>query len=238
MDIDTINQLFEAEVYIQARWSESQFAGMSEKQLEEIEFYQCWDPHLKILNVNGSLDSETTSMLLQYEQDRIYPVMTYMWHVTGQFREHLELQHFPLDVQELSIILSSDLPMTEIDLVSDFFHPSHVSERAMQESQEWRAFHHVEFKRDYTVMEFMGKSKHGVLVASAHVKRKLGFYFWNIIIIVLLILGLSLTVLAIDATSTDRLSVIFTLFLTAVAFKLVVKTTLPNISYLTYLVSH
>ncbi|XP_059163316.1 uncharacterized protein LOC131946512 [Physella acuta] len=234
-DIDTISQQFEAEVYIQAKWSESQFAGMSEEQLQKVEFYQCWDPCLKILNVIGSLDSDRSTMMLQYEEDRIYPVLTYMWHVSGLFKEHLELQHFPFDVQELSIVLSSDLPLDEIELVGDFFHPSHVSVRALKDSQEWRAYHHVEMTRDFTTLEHMDNTKHPVLLASAHVRRRLGFYFWNFAIIVLLILGLSLTVLTMDPAGSDRLSLILMLFLTAVAFKLVVKATLPTISYLTYL---
>ncbi|KAK0070448.1 gamma-aminobutyric acid receptor subunit beta-1-like isoform X2 [Biomphalaria pfeifferi] len=235
LEIDTLNQNFEAEVYIQARWAESQFAGLSEQQLSAIEFTDCWNPCLKILNANGTLESERTSMLLQYEPDRVYPVLTYMWHVRGIFREHLELQHFPFDVQELSLVLSSDLHMNELELISDFFHPSHVDERALQESQDFIAYRHVEFTRDFTTLDLMGKTKHPILTASAHVKRRLGFYFWNVVVIVLLIIGLSMCVLAIEPSSTDRLALLLTLFLTAVAFKLVVKTTLPTISYLTYL---
>ncbi|XP_055894738.1 uncharacterized protein LOC106050332 isoform X2 [Biomphalaria glabrata] len=207
----------------------------SEIQLSAIEFTDCWNPCLKILNANGTLESERTSMLLQYEPDRVYPVLTYMWHVRGMFREHLELQHFPFDVQELSIVLSSDLHMAELELISDFFHPSHVDERALQESQDFIAYRHVEFTRDFSTLDLMGKTKHPILTASAHVRRRLGFYFWNVVVIVLLIIGLSMCVLAIEPSSTDRLALLLTLFLTAVAFKLVVKTTLPTISYLTYL---
>lgn len=54
---------------------------------------------LTILNIVGVLENDRASMLLRYEPDRIYPILTYMWHVKGFFREILELQHFPFDVQ-------------------------------------------------------------------------------------------------------------------------------------------
>ena len=53
----------------------------------------------------------------------------------------------------------------------------------------------------------------------------------------LLIISLTFAAFTIDFNSADRITVTITLFLTAVAFKLVVKQSLPTISYLTYLVS-
>ena len=53
-----------------------------------------------------------------------------------------------------------------------------------------------------------------------------------------LIIGLTFASYSIEVDSADRLAVNITLFLTAVAFKLVVKQSLPTISYLTYLVSY
>ncbi|CAG5116556.1 unnamed protein product, partial [Candidula unifasciata] len=131
-DIDTIGQQFEAEVYIQARWPESQFAGYTEEQLSEIEFRQCWNPMLVILNIAGSAESDRASMLLRYEPDRVYPVLTYMWHIVGTFRESMELQHFPFDVQEISIVISSERSIREIELVCDYSQLSNVSPRALQ----------------------------------------------------------------------------------------------------------
>jgi hypothetical protein len=53
----------------------------------------------------------------------------------------------------------------------------------------------------------------------------------------ILVMVLSLLTIAVDSTTSDRLANTMTLFLTMVAFKLVVKQSLPTISYLTYLVS-
>ncbi|KAK3802579.1 hypothetical protein RRG08_032479 [Elysia crispata] len=131
-DIDTINQVFEAEIFIQARWRERRFLGYTESALEDIEFYQCRDPQLKLLNVAGKLDMERTSMVLRYEPDSISPVLVYMWHVKGVFRERMELQHFPFDVQELSVVLSSNLPVGKVELVGDFFRASSVSVGALE----------------------------------------------------------------------------------------------------------
>ncbi|KAK3802577.1 hypothetical protein RRG08_032477 [Elysia crispata] len=80
-----------------------------------------------------------------------------------------------------------------------------------------------------------GISKNSVLVVSARVKRKLGYYFWNILVIVFLIEAMTLVFLAVDPVGSTRLSLSITLFFTAVAYKLVVRNSLPAISYLTYL---
>ncbi|GFO42102.1 gamma-aminobutyric acid receptor subunit gamma-2 [Plakobranchus ocellatus] len=183
VEIDTVGQQFEAEVYIEARWTEPRLQGFSLARLAGVEFHQCWDPRLKILNIFGDLDMEQTSMVLRYEPDFTFPVLTYMWHVKGIFRERMELQHFPFDVQELSIMISSDLPAEQVDLVEEPVFDSLVNLGALQ----------------------------------------------------FLILALTLTLLAVDPTLNDRLIMLLTLFLTAVAFKLVIKSSLPNISYLTYL---
>lgn len=50
-----------------------------------------------------------------------------------------------------------------------------------------------------------------------------------------LIIGLTFASYSIEVDNGDRLAVNITLFLTAVTFKLVVKQSLPTISYLTYL---
>ena len=53
----------------------------------------------------------------------------------------------------------------------------------------------------------------------------------------LLVMMLSFLAIAVEPSGSDRLANTITLFLTMVAFKLVVKQSLPTISYLTYLVS-
>ena len=53
----------------------------------------------------------------------------------------------------------------------------------------------------------------------------------------LLVMMLSFMTIAVEPSGSDRLANTITLFLTLVAFKLVVKQSLPTISYLTYLVS-
>ncbi|GFS16205.1 gamma-aminobutyric acid receptor subunit gamma-2 [Elysia marginata] len=179
---------------------------------------------------------EKASMVLRYEPESVSPVLVYMWHVKGVFRERMELQHFPFDVQELSVVISSDLPLEFVDLMEDPNYDSSVNLGALQESEEWVNYRHIEFVHDVMKREMESSNKHPVLVASAHAKRKLGSYFWNVGIIVFLILALTFTLLSIDPMINDRLAIIMTLFLTAVAFKLVVRSSLPSISYLTYLI--
>ncbi|GFO42098.1 gamma-aminobutyric acid receptor subunit gamma-2 [Plakobranchus ocellatus] len=138
-------------------------------------------------------------------------------------------------IMDLSVVISSDLPVDNVELVQDTTYLSSVNPAALQGHQEWSSYRHVDFVRDVTSRELESTNLHPVLIASANVKRKLGSYFWNVAVIVLLILAFTFLLLAVDPTSYDRLNMIALLFLTAVAFKLVVRSMLPTITYLTYL---
>ncbi|PVD30719.1 hypothetical protein C0Q70_09994 [Pomacea canaliculata] len=231
MDIDTLSQQFEAEAFIQAKWEEPIFSGMSQQELNQLLPTDFWNPQLKVMNLAGDYDQERRSYLVRYEVGCTSPVVLHRWRFKGVFRESLELKHFPFDVQDLSLQISSERSVDEIKMVHDPWHLSSVNTKAFQDSQEW----HVEciFKR--TSMEYASSAIHPILYFTVRVKRNVGYFLWNVVFIVFLILLLTFTTASIDPTSSDRLVSTITLFLTLVAFKMVVKQSLPTISYLTYL---
>lgn len=72
-----------------------------------------------------------TFTLILYQFDNIYK---------GVFWERLELENFPIDVQELSISLSSRLSGNEVKLVSDPDRISYVNFDAVNtftDQQKW-----------------------------------------------------------------------------------------------------
>lgn len=234
-DVDTLSQQFEAEVFLQAKWEELFYLGMSPQQLMDLLPGDLWDPEFIISNLAGDFDSERRSYVVRYEDGYEAPVVLFRWRFKGLFRENLELEHFPFDVQDLGVQVSSERSVEEIKLVHDPWNMSSVNTNTFQDSQEWSIYKHVECIPSTTSLEYASSTIHPILYFNCRVKRKVGYFVWNIIFTVILILALSFTTVSIEPAASDRLVSTITLFLTMVAFKLVIKQSLPTISYLTYL---
>jgi hypothetical protein len=70
------------------------------------------------------------------------------------FWEKLELQHFPCDVQDLSISIASMLYDDKVLLTADPNLLSGVNREAFVDQQEWSLYEHVDAERRY-VTEFL-----------------------------------------------------------------------------------
>ncbi|KAK6185720.1 hypothetical protein SNE40_007893 [Patella caerulea] len=236
IDIETLDQIFEAEIFIQARWMEPALKDFTEKDMQDYDPANYWIPKLSIMNTDGELEWNRRSFTVQLkEPGYTYPIVLLLWRFKGKFRENLELEHFPFDVQDLTVQVTTERSSSEVELIEDQHSLCTVNIKTFQDAQEWSIYEHVETFRDQTTQEYVSSTIHPILFIQCRVKRKIGYFMWNIVFIVLLIIALTFTTLPIDPFNADRMSVTITLFLTSVAFKLVVKQSLPTISYLTYL---
>ena len=59
-----------------------------------------WDPKLIVMNIDGAftLDRKTYDIRF-HEPGYKYPLVMQLWRFKGFFKENLELEHFPVDVQ-------------------------------------------------------------------------------------------------------------------------------------------
>ncbi|KAK3587514.1 hypothetical protein CHS0354_003656 [Potamilus streckersoni] len=250
-DIDTIAQQFEAEIFVQAKWEEPELQSVLRdpklKNVEDLSELVSWDPRLMIMNVNGTMTlNRKTHEVQLLEAGYQHPVVRQLWRFKGFFHESLELEHFPVDIQDLTISISTERSSREIELIEDLHALSSISTKAFMDAQEWTLYRHIETYRDHTTVEYCSSTIHPILHIQCRVARKTGYFIWNIVFTMvgldfslsgteLLIVCLTFSAFTIDSSSSDRLAVNITLFLTAIAFKLVVKQSLPTISYLTYL---
>lgn len=230
-DIDTVDQKFLSEIFIQAKWHDH-LIKPDEKVFEPS---MMWTPKLIILNIDGSIEEEHIDYSILHSNDDNPPRVQLMWRFKAFFKENLELQHFPVDVQDLTISISTERSIHEIEIIEDQSSLSSVNTQAFLDASEWNLYNHTESYRDKTTVEYARSTVHPILHIQCRVARKIGYFVWNIIFIVFLIIGLTFASYSIEVNSPDRLMCNVTLFLTAVAFKLVVKQSLPTISYLTYL---
>jgi len=118
-EIDTMNERYQAIVEIVARWHENNI------KIIEYDANKYWNPKLYVENILYEKSNETISyqVLIQDEnnngnnKNRTFIIETRI--VKGWFWERMELNDFPLDVQELSVCLGSKLNPNKCRLISD-----------------------------------------------------------------------------------------------------------------------
>jgi len=98
----------------------------------------------------------------------------------GVFWERMELNHFPYDVQELSISLTTPLTINDIYFIENKQKPSGVNRTVFSDQQSWHLYEHVEFQIEQHREEYSLNYDqiHPVLICTCHVGRKCGYYIW------------------------------------------------------------
>lgn len=232
-DIDTVGQQFKCDFYMSATWSEPQLQGRSP---DDIRWSNEWHPRIVFFNA-VEIEKMEINHKLFYEEGNKIPYAMQSYRIKGSFRENLELWNFPLDYQQLTITLMSDWTDKLVEFEKDLKKPDTLRPETFTADQEWHLCRNVVTESTSTVSsEGSSANDYPLYHIKCHVKRKNGYYLWNIVMIIFLISLLSFCSFSVEISSpSDRLSVTLTLLLTAVAFKFVVSQSLPTISYLTLL---
>lgn len=236
VDVDTINQRFYAEVYVQGKWSEPLLQGKTQEELDRIDFKRYWSPKLTVVNIEGDLDEDLTWFHAQtYQSGYRYPVVCFRRRMRGMFKEILELKHFPIDIQELTLQVTTERTSDEIELLEDPRDLSQVFD--FDDGAEWKLYKHVDVvKKAINSKSIAAKYRKPRIDIQCHVARRPGFYFWNTFLLMFILQGLSFTVFAILPSAPQyRLMIMFLLLLSGISFKVNLAKNLPTVSYLTYL---
>ncbi|XP_038057953.1 gamma-aminobutyric acid receptor subunit beta-like [Patiria miniata] len=234
-EIDTVKQEFSAEIYLAVTWKEPSVKGMTR---EDVDWEAQWSPCVYFFNA-VSIDKMVCKHNVIYpegEPDGV-PDAQVSYRMKATFKAGMTLHDFPFDHQELTIKLMSDWPFTDVEFVKDMNIKDSIRLDTFTAGEEWVLSKHVIAQ---PVLEDKAKTgshrQYPLYYLTMHVRRKSGFYLWNVGLILMLILLLCFTCFAVSPEEpADRLSVTVTLLLTAVAFKYVVSQSLPTISYLTLL---
>jgi len=203
---------------------------------QDIDWPNEWHPRIVFFNAL-EIEKMQKNHYLFYEEGNEIPFALETYRIKGSFRENLELWDFPLDYQELTITLMSDWTNKLVEFEKDLKKADTIRPETFTADQEWFLCRHVVTESTSTVKtEGSSANDYPLYHIRCNVKRKNGYYLWNIAMIIFLIDMLSFCSFSVDVSEpSDRLSVTLTLLLTAVAFKFVVSQSLPTISYLTLL---
>ncbi|XP_046549865.1 cys-loop ligand-gated ion channel-like [Haliotis rubra] len=232
-NIDTIREEYLADIFLSARWREP--ALDNNKETQKINWESYFDPKLNIQNNIGEL-KQTTWRELQTEAGGETYVMERR-RIKGKFFEKLELQDFPFDIQDLSILITSESPPTDVELVELNSTVSHVNVDSFVDQQEWGLYDFVVGEKRLMPNEYSSvKYKRPGFIFRCCAVRRVGYFTWNIMLVIAMISSLSFAAFSVDRELPQRrLQLSFTLILTMVTFKFVASQSVPKLSYLTYL---
>ncbi|CAF1415487.1 unnamed protein product [Adineta steineri] len=231
-EIDTLKEQFQAEAFIQARWYEPTLKGTDIDCFDASKF---WNPLLYIDNSVGDLKNDVWHKVVYDGIDT--PMIYEMRKIKGVFLENLELNDFPVDVQDLTITVSTTRTVNEVLLTADTHQLSAINTHAFIDQQEWRLHEHVETSTKLLSSPFTpSQNQHPAFSATCHAARRPGYFYWNVYFLIFFITVMAFTTFSVTYNlPQNRLQLSFTLLLTAVTFKWVVVRCLPTISYLTTL---
>ncbi len=238
--IDTIDQSF-----VTSFLSEVRLRGIC-KHVDPLYVQQ----FMKLLNFEEKLyvlrikEEQSIERYSSYTQSVIPGYYDYAMKIVmkGTFHEEFELQSFPLDIQDLNVVITCNRPnivtfQPNIEYPSLFmlqdFQLKSVFDVAYKELIMIECNHSnpLESSSGYVYPRFNFRTR---------LARKSGYYASNVAIPIGIISALSIISMSINEDGSrletaDRLGITLTLLLTAVAYKFVVASSLPTLSYQTLL---
>nr|VZI29819.1 unnamed protein product [Spirometra erinaceieuropaei] len=233
-EIDTLKEYYQADAFLQAKWREPKLDGKNQEYLGRTDLDLYWNPLCYVDNILSETKEVRWLSTQTKPNGEVYIVDRR--RVRGVFLETLELNDFPLDVQDLTITVTSERPDTEVDLIPDNSEMSAINNQTFVDQQEWKLHEHVEITKRVITQEYSrSMQSHSCISVTCRAARRPGYFYWNVFLIMFMISGLAFATFAVSLDKAElRLRLSFTLILTSVTFKYVITQNLPRISYLTY----
>ncbi|XP_078337351.1 cys-loop ligand-gated ion channel-like isoform X2 [Crassostrea virginica] len=235
-EIDTVKENYFADVFVQSRWREPNLDHSQHLKNSNLENF--WSPKVSVQNVIDFKKKKVLKELTFNPRGEAFVVEKRK--ISGHFSEKLELMEFPFDHQHLNLIITSELPATELEFQEDREELSTINVSCFVDVQEWSLCDYVD-SVPYTEAKVFSQKRNvntkypGISVGCCAVRRA-GFFVWNVIVIMTLICATSFATFAVDRKlPQNRLQLSITLMLTAVTFRLTTNANLPKISYHTRL---
>ncbi|BHF65114.1 hypothetical protein SprV_0200812300 [Sparganum proliferum] len=181
-EIDTLKEYYQADVFLQAKWREPKLDGKSQEYLSRTDLDLYWNPLCYVDNILSEtkevrwLSTQTNPNGEVYIVDRR--------RVRGVFLETLELNDFPLDVQDLTITVTTERPDTEVDLIPDHSEMSAINNQTFVDQQEWKLHEHVEITKRVITQEYSrSMQSHSCISVTCRAARRPGYFYWNVFLI-------------------------------------------------------
>ena len=228
--IDTANQSFDANVYLQYRWHDSRLShegpGPITLPLELV-----WNPQVQIVNQQRTWPTFPEIVTVSPDGE-----VFYRQRVWGSFSQPLKLHDFPFDMQSFTVRLAAaGYTPEEVEFVSDQEKQSGIAEELSV--ADWKVTDWVAKPAPYAPIP--GSESNGTLpgyVFTFTADRLDAYFVIKVIIPLVLIVAMSWVVFWMEPKEVgSNVGISITTMLTLIAYRFAVDTSLPKLPYLTRL---
>lgn len=226
-EIDNVKERFQVEGYFEASWIDNSVVPNA-----PFDPQQYWEPELFFENVVTGLKQDIKYRVEKHgDSVRVIECR----HFRGVFWERLELWDFPLDIQDLSITITSARHKDEIRFIHSSREASSINTNDFQQQQEWNLYDFVD-KSETTVRDVMSNKERPCMTFSSKISRKPGYFLYNAYMLLFLISTLGFAPFSYAYTLPHyRIQSTCLLILSSINFRWIVTQRLPTVSYLTTL---
>lgn len=241
--IDTIAQSFQADFYYELRLNNVIEGDDREGVTTLLQHYEVGLDMIDFLNISEVIgDKESWDQLCPGRAEGFFTYVVKR-RMRAVVNEQMEVHTFPFDIQPMCLALTFNCSVARVALEPNQFYPSIFFMKQFQSASVYDVVY-----GDIVLAEpcFSDPSESSAgyvyprCVFSTYFARRPAFYLSNVVMPMTLLTLLGPLSNAVEADGSlmgtgDRLSVSLTLLLTAVAYKFIVATSLPQVSYLTAL---
>jgi len=239
-NVDTVNQTFAVSMTVVMLWDMPENEEPPQPWEDDGDWVPRWRPVYRVRRVIEEVSK--TERFYSVKKNGRRMVKAEMEHLVVLFEE-LELRSFPVDCQDLLISIESQQTTEQVQWRADQSHDGPavklsdsrfaLSDFSLVMVKDTLPGYTWHFGKEVYPQDDKECCKLRVIVK---VQRKYQYYMINVILMILAIVSLSLcSWFNHPADVANRQAVDFSLILTAVAFKLVLSSMLPTVSYMTLL---
>jgi hypothetical protein len=182
-DIDTINQRFQAELIIESKWRDLNLKSVNDDLSKVL-----WRPELYIENSLSNLKEEISCKITYDDDSKENLIVSEIRKVSGLFHEYLELENFPLDIQNLSICISTKKSGKKINFVLMQPELAQVTINSTLDKSMWHIHKLVKSQKESLISEFsFGKMEYPAIKITCQAFRSPIYFYWNILLPIILV---------------------------------------------------
>jgi hypothetical protein len=226
-EISSVNQSFDANVYLQYRWRDPKLAHKGSEAIVR-PLNDVWNPKIYVVNQQKIWTTLPEVVTIAPDGEVLY-----RQRIWGSFSQPLELKDFPFDRQVFSIQLAAvGFTQDQVELLPDTTPESGISQELSV--VDWSVIGYKSEPRPFRPIPAM-KAISG-FAFSFEARREIGYFIVKVIIPLIFIVAMSWVVFWIDPMeSGTQISVAITTMLTLIAYRFSIDNSLPKVSYLTRL---
>lgn len=246
-EVDELAETFEIDAYLRLKWNDpsayneigedipfgsTYYSDSTNKAMDILENIG-WFYVVEIANQVGERNTLLASLSITPEGE-----IEYMERLQVSLRSEYELSRYPFDSQVLRIRIESfayDASKLIFENDAIIFYRTIDSKESRLVLEEWKVAGNIKSEADITHSQLM-ETDWPYVEAHIEIQRKFGYHVWKIFLPLLLIISISWSVFWISKENvSSRLSLSLISLLTVISFNFFISTSLPKISYLTFM---